>query len=125
MDTYTITFVDEEELGSDQLFPGNIYIQNEILKKFNRRQFQLADFNWSGNYTPENAKAYLNSPYKCNAVIEIRLPLDINIIGSRDAIYNTCLQALQDGKVVMKRLQEFKNDNQQKRQNLIRFEMPD
>ena len=119
-----MTFVNEKELGLSSCSANqNNQIKKVVLEKLSQHELILADFNWVGYYDPCNLKAYLDEPYRCNAVIEIRLDLNINIISSRDAIYDRCLAALRQDEIFVKRAEEFLNTKLKKHQSLITFDM--
>lgn len=122
MDTYTMTFVDQEMLG---LPPDATHHKSEVrdivAEKFREREFMLADFNWDGYYDPQHSWAYLYDPYHYKAVVEIRLALDINALSSREAIYEKCLAALKMGELVVATTEIM--ENHQPPHSLIRFAM--
>ena len=101
MYTYTMTFVDQKELALTPASQDNSTIHNIVLKKFKVREFILADFNWFGNYDPAHSGDYLKEPYLFNAVVEIRLPLDVALVASRDEIYDRCIAALEQGELAI------------------------
>jgi hypothetical protein len=123
MYTYTMTFVNEDELG---LFSGYLNqicdVRAAVLAKLSKREFTLADFNWTGNYDPTYIRSYLNKPYHCTSVVEIRLDLDRAIISSRDAIYERCITALRNKEIDIRYSKEFYNEIIKKHQNLIIFD---
>jgi len=124
MYTYTMTFVYEGELGlPKKSLKHKEDISCIILKKLSNHELILADFNWSGNYNMENTLSYLNEPYHCGAVIEMRLNLDINIIQSRDAIYERCVVALKQEELFLNKSQELVDRRLNKHKNILSFEM--
>ncbi|RWW91807.1 hypothetical protein [Flavobacterium cerinum] len=95
MNTYTMTFVSGDVLGLPaDTEPRDRIISGIVTEKLSKHELELADFNWSGNYSFDNSLSYLSEPYKCNVVVEVRINLDLNTILSRKAIYDRCLDAL-------------------------------
>lgn len=123
MDTYTMTFVNKVGLG---LSPGSFrhysQVKQAVLEKLFKHEFILADFNWAENYDPNNIKIYLEEPYHCNTVIEMRLDLDVHNIRDRSAIYERCLTALGQDEIFVKRSEEFLDNNCNQYKNLITFD---
>ena len=124
MYTYTMTFVYEGELGlPKKSLKDKAGISSVILKKMARHELTLADFNWSGNYNKENTLSYLNAPYHCGAVIEMRLQLDPNSLQSRETIYKRCITALKEKELILHQSQELTDPVLNKHQNIFCFDM--
>ncbi|AWH86564.1 hypothetical protein HYN59_16260 [Flavobacterium album] len=101
-----MTFVDEDKLGlRAESVNAADRVRKIVLEKFLGHNFQLADFNWSGNYDSDNTRAYFFAPYRCETVVEIRLELDIAALATRDAIYDQCLSALKNGELALQHLE--------------------
>lgn len=124
MYTYTMTFVYEGELGLPKTsLKHKKDISDIVLKKMTDHELILADFNWSGNYNMENTLSYLDEPYRCGAVVEMRLQLDMKIIQSRDAIYERCITALQQKELFLHHSEEVVEPTANRHQNIISFDM--
>ncbi|WP_154652499.1 hypothetical protein [Flavobacterium rivuli] len=124
MYTYTMTFVYEGELGlPKKSLKDKAGVSSIILKKMAEHELTLADFNWSGNYNKENTLSYLNEPYHCSAVIEMRLRLDLNSLQSRETIYERCIIALKKKELILHHSQELNNPILNKQQNIFSFDM--
>jgi hypothetical protein len=124
MYTYTMTFVYEGELGlPKKILKHKNELSFFVLNKLSNHELILADFNWAGNYDKENTLSYLGDPYRCGAVIEMRLQLDITIIQSREAIYDRCINALKQHELCVQHSQQLINPDLNKPQNIISFDM--
>jgi len=108
MYNYTVTFVSNSTAGlTDCCEPQSAVIASLLAEKLCRGEFELADFNWSGNYSPDNSLAYLERPYKIKAVVEVVLVLDRITLQSREAIYERCLAAVLHNEVQLQHYDIF------------------
>jgi len=53
---------------------------------------ELADFNWTTQYSFDNSLSYLQAPYTISFVVEVRVTLDKLTLQDRDAIYKGALR---------------------------------
>lgn len=123
MDSYTMTFKCDGafDMPDD---PGvrDREVPRMVLKKMERREFELIDFNLTQNYDGSNAQEYLKS-YLFRAIVEIRMDLSMRALKSREAIYGCCLKALEDGKLCLDRAYENENTELGMLQSIIVFDM--
>lgn len=124
MDNYTLVFVLDGNLD----LPDDPDIRNRevppmVLEKMEKKEFDLVDFNLTKHYGPEYVEEYLGDPYMHRSVVEIKLPLDIAGLPTREAIYEEALQKLKNNELTLCRA--FENDNKRlgMLQSIICFEI--
>ncbi|WP_297333643.1 hypothetical protein [Flavobacterium sp.] len=122
MDNYTITFVyngdfdlpnDKEECFAK--VPGM------VLDKLRNKEFELVDFNFSQNYDEAQAGHYIADPSLHRCVMEIVTALSLKHLQSREAIYNKCLEDLENGQLHLGCAYENDNPNRDMLQSIIKF----
>lgn len=123
MDTYTLIFV----LDGDFDLPNDPEIRDKkvpdlVLEKMEKHEFELVDFNLTKHYGDEHVEEYIDDPYMHRSVVEIKIPLKMKEIKSRDTIYDHAVQALKKNELTLCRA--FENDNKKlgMLQSIICFE---
>jgi len=124
MDTYTMTFKYDGEFD----LPNDPEVRDRkvpkmVLEKLEKNEFELVDFNLTENYDNTQAERYINNPEMHRSVLEIRLDLSIRALKSREAIYDCCVRAMQQGKLRLARAFENENEKKDILQSIIIFDM--
>jgi len=123
MDNYTLIFV----LDGDFDLPNDPEVRDRkvpymVLDKMESREFELVDFNLTKHYDDDYVEEYIDDPYMHRSVVEIKIPLKMQEIKSREAIYEHALEALKQDELTLCRA--FENDNKKlgMLQSIICFE---
>jgi len=123
MDSYTMTF------KYDGMFdlPNDPDVRDRevpkmVLNKMEKKEFELIDFNLTQNYDSSNAAEYLDS-HTFRAIVEIRMDLSMHTLKSREAIYNCCVKAMEQGKLCLDRAYENEDKEMGILQSIIVFDM--
>lgn len=124
MDNYTLIFV----LDGDFDLPDDAEIRKRkvpgmVLEKMERQEFDLVDFNLTKHYDSDYVEEYIDDPYLHRSVIEIKMPLDMAEMKTREAIYERATTAMKNNELILCRA--FENDNKKMGmlQSIICFEM--
>ena len=124
MDYYTLIFV----LDGDFDLPDDAEVCKRrvpgmVLEKMEQQEFELVDFNLTKHYDSDYVEEYIDDPYLHRSVVEIKMPLDMNDMKTRQAIYERAITALKNGALILCRA--FENDNKKlgMLQSIICFEM--
>lgn len=124
MDKYTLIFV----LDGDFDLPNDPEVRDKevpgmVLDKLENREFELVDFNLTKHYDDDHVEEYIDDPYLHRSVVEVKLPLAMQELESRDAIYERCLEAMKHEQLELCRA--FENDNKKlgMLQSIICFEV--
>jgi len=123
MDCYTMTFKYDGKFD----LPNDPEVRDRevpqmVLKKMERKEFELVDFNLTQNYDSSNPEEYLDS-HLYRAIVEIKLDLSMRALKSREAIYNCCIKAMEEGKLCLDRAYENENKEIGMLQSVIVFDM--
>jgi hypothetical protein len=123
MDTYTLIFV----LDGDFDLPNDPEIRDRkvpdmVLDKMEKHEFELVDFNLTKHYDHDYVEEYIEDPYLHRAVVEIKLPLAMQEIASREAIYDHAVKALKQRELTLCRAFENENKKLGMLQSIICFE---
>lgn len=123
MDNYTVTFMYDGDFD----LPNDPEIRDKsvpkmILRKLERHEFELIDFNLTENYQDNYADTYISDPYLHRCILEIKTNLTRNDLKSREAIYNRCLREMQHGDLKLCRAYENENTKLGMLQSIICFE---
>jgi hypothetical protein len=123
MDNYTLIFV----LDGDFDLPNDPEVRDRrvpgmVLDRFEKQEFELVDFNLTKHYDDDYVEEYIDDPYLHRSVVEIKMPLKMEELPSREAIYETALDALKNEELTLCRA--FENDNKKlgMLQSIICFE---
>ncbi len=123
MDSYTMTFKYDGKFDlPDDPDVRDREVPRMVLKKMEQKEFELIDFNLTQNYDNSNAAEYLDS-HSFRAILEIRMDLSMRALKSRDAIYNCCVKAMEQGKLCLDRAYENENKEMDLLQSVIVFDM--
>jgi hypothetical protein len=122
MDNYTVTFV----YNGDFDLPDNqeecyAKVPEMVLDKLRNKDFELVDFNFSKNYSEEQAGFYIADPSLHRCVLEIVTALSLKHLQSRDAIYDKCMNDLAEGSLYLGCAYENDNPNMDMLQSIIKF----
>lgn len=124
MDSYTLIFV----LDGDFDLPDDAEVRKRrvpgmVLEKMERQEFDLVDFNLTKHYDSDYVEEYIDGPYLHRSVVEIKMPLDMAEMKTREAIYKRATIAMKNGELILCRA--FENDNKKlgMLQSIICFEM--
>jgi hypothetical protein len=100
MDSYTITFYCKDCLAVTHKKEANEEkVCWEVLDKLVQHELEMVDFNLTKNYETYPDSHKKNT--RLRTVVEIRLPLDMSDLQSRDAIYNRCMYAMQQNQLYL------------------------
>ena len=124
MYTYTMTFVSPEPIGNASAMTRSSPDASEMVaQKLLKRVLELADFNWTTEYSFDNSLSYLQEPYAINFVVEVRVKLDMLTILDREAIYKRCFEALVKHEVLLTKSHCIENDDPEKPKCIMCFDM--
>ena len=120
--TYTMTFVSAEFVaGNSGLVTGSDVLRL-VAENISQRKLELADYNWTKEYSYDNSISYLQEPYNINFVVEVRVNLNIQIILNREAIYKRCFEALNQQEVFLAKSHCIKDVNHGKAKYILCFD---
>jgi len=124
MDKYTLIFV----LDGDFDLPNDPEVRDKkvpgmVLDKLESREFELVDFNLTKHYNDDYVEEYIDDPYMHRSVVEVKLPLDMQDLESREAIYEKCLEAMKQEQLRLCRAFENENKKLGMLQSIICFEV--
>jgi hypothetical protein len=126
MDNYTLIFVFDGDFDlPDELQVRDRKVPGMVLDKFEKQEFELVDFNLTKHYDDDYVEEYIDDPYLHRSVVEIKMPLNMEEMQTREAIYETALEALKKNELTLCRA--FENDNKKlgMLQSIICFEEKD
>lgn len=123
MDNYTLIFV----LDGDFDLPNDPVVRDSkvphmVLNKMESREFELVDFNLTRHYDDDFVEEYIDDPYMHRSVVEVKIPLTMDDLQSRDAIYERALEALKQDQLALCRAFENENKKLGMLQSIICFE---
>lgn len=123
MDKYTLIFV----FDGDFDLPNDPELRDKkvpdmVLEKFEKQEFELVDFNLTRHYDHDYVEEYIDDPYLHRSVVEVKMPLAMEEMESREAIYERAVEALRKDELTLCRA--FENDNKKlgMLQSIICFE---
>jgi len=122
MYTYTMTFVSAEFIASDSGLIHGADVLRLVAQKISQRKLELADYNWTKEYSYDNSMSYLQEPYTINFVVEVRVTLDMQIILNREAIYKRCFEALNQQEVFLAKSHCIEDVNTSKPKYILCFD---
>lgn len=124
MDNYTVTFKYDGsfDLPNDPE-KRHEFVTGMILKKLEKHDFELIDFNLTENYDDDYAETYISDPYLHRCILEIKTGLTRKDLQSRDAIYERCLREMQHGELKLCKAYENENAKLGMLQSIICFEV--
>jgi hypothetical protein len=126
MDNYTLIFVFDGDFDlPDEPEVRDRKVPDMVLDKFEKQEFELVDFNLTKHYDDDYVEEYIDDPYLHRSVVEIKMPLSMEEMQTREAIYETALEALKKKELTLCRA--FENDNKKlgMLQSIICFEEKD
>lgn len=123
MDKYTLIFVFDGEFD----LPNDPEVRDRkvpdmVLEKLEKQEFELVDFNLTKHYDDDYVEEYIDDPYLHRSVVEVKMPLAMGEMQSREAIYERAVEALKQDELTLCRA--FENDNKKlgMLQSIICFE---
>lgn len=123
MYTYTMTFVSPEPISNIGAITHSPDASQLVAQKIAQRMLELADFNWTTEYSFDNSLSYLQEPYTINFVVEVRVKLDMLTILDKEAIYKRCFEALIKDEVALTKSHCIENTNADKPKCILCFDM--
>ena len=123
MYTYTMTFVSPDPIGNAGILICSPDAARLVAQQISRRALELADFNWTTEYSFDNSLSYLQEPYTINFVVEVRVKLDMLTILDKEAIYKRCFEALIKDEVALTKSHCIENTNADKPKCILCFDM--
>jgi hypothetical protein len=123
MYTYTMTFVSPEPIVDTGVITHSPDASLLVAEKISQRDLELADFNWTTEYSFDNSLSYLQKPYTINFVVEVRVKLDMLTILDKEAIYKRCFEALMKHEVMLTKSHCIENMNADKPKCILCFDM--
>jgi len=111
MYTYTMTFVSPEPISNIGVIAYSPDASQLVAQKISQRMLELADFNWTTEYSFDNSLSYLQDPYTIYFVVEVRVTLDILTILNGEAIYKRCFEALVKHEVLLTKSHCIENED--------------
>ena len=123
MYTYTMTFVSHEPISNIGAVTGGPDTYKLVAQKLSQRMLELADFNWTTEYSFDNSLSYLQEPYTINFVVEVRVKLDMLTLFDRDAIYKRCFEALVKHEVFLTKTHCIEDTDSEKPKCILCFDM--
>jgi len=124
MDKYTLIFV----LDGDFDLPNDPAVRDKkvphmVLNKMESHEFELVDFNLTKHYPDDYVEEYIDDPYMHRSVVEIKMPLKMQEITTREAIYDHAVEALKQNELILCRAFENENKKLGMLQSIICFEV--
>lgn len=123
MDNYTLIFVfdGDFDLPNDPVIRDK-KVPDMVLDKLESHEFELVDFNLTKHYDDDYVEEYIDDPYMHRSVVEVKMPLEMSEIQSREEIYERAVKALKQDELTLCRA--FENDNKKlgMLQSIICFE---
>jgi len=123
MYTYTMTFVSPEPVSDIGAISHSPDASQLVAQKIAQRMLELADFNWTTEYSFDNSLSYLQAPYTISFVVEVRVTLDMLTLQDREAIYKRCFEALVKHEVLLTKSHCIENENADKPKCILCFDM--
>jgi len=123
MYTYTMTFVSPEPISNIEAINHSPDASHLVAQKIAQRMLELADFNWTTEYSFDNSLSYLQEPYTINFVVEVRVKLDRRTLQDREAIYKRCFEALTKDEVLLTKSHCIENKDTDKPKCILCFDM--
>ena len=123
MYTYTMTFVSREPIGNASAMTHSPDVLELVAQKLSKRVLELADFNWTTEYSFDNSLSYLQEPYAINFVVEVRVKLDMHILLDKEAIYRRCFEALVRHEVLLTKSHYVEIGETEKPKCILCFDM--